>query len=331
MTRKNLARSSAAGVISISALLLAACGGGGGGTAEGETPEVTMGVSAWIGYGMWHIAEDQEFDEANNVDLEVKNFDKGADRNAALLSGELQAASMGAHYALMLAEQGAPITVVMAQDVSLAADGIVARGDVKSVEDLKGKQVAYEEGQTPDIMIHTALADHGMTIDDIEKIPMSASEAGAGFVSERVDVAVTYEPYLSEAKNAGGTVIYDAGEHPGLISDVLVIRNDYLESDPEAVTSLIKTFQSSYDYYGSNEEEGRQIIAEAVGSDVESLSSAFDGLEYWDIAKNKEEMSGPYVEETLPVMIKSAVDAGILESDPQDLNALFDTSFIEQA
>ena len=41
-----------------------------------------------------------------------------------------------------------------------------------------------------------------MTIDDIEKVPMPAADAGAALIAGQVPVAVTYEPYLTLADAA---------------------------------------------------------------------------------------------------------------------------------
>ncbi len=62
--------------------------------------------------------------------------------------------------------------IVSLLDFSLKADAILAGSDIKSVADLKGKNIAFEEGTTSDILLNYALASNGMTIDDIVRVPM---------------------------------------------------------------------------------------------------------------------------------------------------------------
>ena len=64
---------------------------------------------------------------------------------------------------------GLPIKIVALLDVSKTADAIISAGAVIDIKDLKGKQVAYEEGTTSDILLNYALAANGMTIDDISR------------------------------------------------------------------------------------------------------------------------------------------------------------------
>ena len=94
---------------------------------------------------------------------------------------------------------------------------MISDGSVTDIKGLKGKQVAYEEGTTSDILLNYALAQNGMTINDIQKVPMPAADAGAALIAGKVPVAVTYEPYLTLAmqQNKKVKMIYSAGEDPG--------------------------------------------------------------------------------------------------------------------
>ena len=97
---------------------------------------------------------------------------------------------------------GLPIKIVALLDVSKTADAIISDGTVTDIKGLKGKQVAYEEGTTSDILLNYALGQNGMTIADIQKVPMPAADAGAALIAGKVPVAVTYEPYLTLADAA---------------------------------------------------------------------------------------------------------------------------------
>src|SRR5207253_7652240 len=127
-----------------------------------------------------------------------------------------------------------PIKLVARIDVSMTADAMITDGSVASIADLKGKQVAFEEGTTSDILLNYALAQNGMSIADIQKVPMPAADAGSALIAGKVPVAVTYEPYLTLAmqQNKKVKMIYSAGEDPGLISDVFVVRDEFLAEKP---------------------------------------------------------------------------------------------------
>jgi NitT/TauT family transport system substrate-binding protein len=233
---------------------------------------------------------------------------------------------------MAFAAAGLPIKIAALLDVSMTADAIITAGGVGSVADLKGKQVAFEEGTTSDILLNYALAANGMSIADIEKVPMPAADAGSALLAERVPVAVTYEPYISLAKANSDkvTLLYSAGENPGLISDVFIVRDEFVAEKPGQIVALLKSWQAALDDYKANTEEGRAIIAEAVGAKPEELSTAFDGVVYYSLAENKTQLTGDFLNKVVPEVKAAATKAGLLTQDI-DLGQLIDSRFMDAA
>jgi NitT/TauT family transport system substrate-binding protein len=294
-----------------------------------EAGTFRMGTEPWLGYGPWWIAVNKDYFKANGTDAKVTSFDTDDQINAALVSGQIDGANIATHTALRLASLGTPITIVLLLDQSNAADAILAGPNINSIKDLKGRKVAYEEGTTSDILLRYALSQNGMTINDIVKVPTPAAQAGIAAVAGKVDVAVTYEPYLTAALEAGKGyhLIYKASEKPGIIGDVFTVRTDYLKAHPGQVDALIKAWGQSVDYLRSNTADGQAIIEKAVGADPGSLKTAFDGVQIYNLAEAKQLMTGGGYLDTLAGVKQIATDAGIIQK-PVDEKALLDTTYV---
>lgn len=298
------------------------------------TPEagaIKMAIEPWLGYGQWHIAAKKGlFAAAGLPDVEIVNFNTDADLNAALAAGQVQCGNIATHTAMAFAAAGLPIKIIALLDVSMTADAMITDGSIASVADLKGKQVAFEEGTTSHILLNYALAQNGMTLDDIQKVPMPASDAGSALIAGKVPVAVTYEPYLTLAmqQNPKVKMLYSAGENPGLISDVFVVREDFLAEKPGQVLALLKAWDASVADYVKDTAGGRVIISEAVGAKPEELATAFDGVKYFTVAENKTQLTGDFVNKVVPEVKKAATSAGLLSADV-DLAKLIDKRFVE--
>ena len=298
------------------------------------TPEegaIKMAIEPWLGYGQWHIAAKKGlFKNSGLADVEVINFNTDADLNAALAAGQVQCGNIATHTAMAFAAAGLPIKIIALLDVSMTADAMITDGSIASVADLKGKQVAFEEGTTSHILLNYALSQNGMTLNDVEKIPMPASDAGSALIAGKVPVAVTYEPYLTLAMQQNNKVkmLYSAGENPGLISDVFVVREDFLAEKPGQVLALLKAWDAALADYNADTAGGRAIISEAVGAKPEELATAFDGVKYFTVAENKTQLTGDFVKKVVPEVKKAATEAGLLSKDV-DLAKLIDTRFVE--
>ena len=326
-------RSIAASILVASTLLLVgtACGGGGDASSSDEGPQtVTIGTLPWIGYGPWYIAVEQGFDEDNGLNIELKNFKTDQDLNSAFASRNLDAANVATHTSIKFQDAGLPFTTVLVEDVSTTADAIVAPKSVGSIEELAGKKVAYEEGTTSDLLLNYALNEAGLSREDVETVPIPAADVGSSLIADRVDIGVTYEPYLTKAINEDSdlALLYTAGEEPGLVSDVFVVQQDIAEGDQALVDDLLRTWDEAVRFYDENTARGQEIIGENVGiTDPAELETTFEGVELYSLQENQDLLGGDF-QDTM-VSIKGTLNQqGELEGDPDPLESL-DTSFVE--
>jgi NitT/TauT family transport system substrate-binding protein len=301
--------------------------------AKPEAGAIKMGIEPWLGYGLWHVAGKKSLFKEQGLDsVEIVNFTTDADLNAALASGQLDCGNIATHTAMAFAAAGLPIKIVLLLDVSMTADAMLSDGSITSIKELKGKQVAYEEGTTSDLLLNYALAENGMSIADIQKVPMPAADAGSALIAGKVPVAVTYEPYLTLAMNQNKKtkMIYEAGVAPGLISDVLVVNDKFLQEKPGQILALLKTWDAALGAYKNDTTASRAIISEAVGAKPEELATAFDGVTYYSVAENKSQLGGDYKNKVMPAVKDAATKAGILSKDI-DAPGLIDPRFVAAA
>jgi NitT/TauT family transport system substrate-binding protein len=217
-------------------------------------------------------------------------------------------------------------------DFSLNADAILAGKDIQSIADIKGKEVAFEEGTTSDILLNYALASNGMTIADVKPVPMPAADAGSALIAGRVPVAVTYEPYISAAQKQDPNMrlLFAAGKDPGLVSDVLVVREDVIKSKPGQVLAMLKAWDAALKDYQAHTDEGQAIIADAVGSPVADLKTAFDGVRYYSLAEAKAALAGDFRTKTFADVLKAAEKAKLVTKDVTP-ESMIDVDFVNEA
>jgi len=304
------------------AALLAACSLSTVATAE----TIKIGTQPWLGYGPLWIAEEKGYFDDNGVDAELVDFTWDQDVNAALASGNIQVMAAATNTLITLINRDVDVKGFMLMDASYEADAILAPTDMDSVKDLEGRSIAYEEGATSDLLLNYALREHGLSGDDIEAVPMAASDAGFALISGRVDVGVTYEPYISAALSESDDykVLYTSAERPGLISDVLVAQSDYIESNPAIIEGLILAWNDAVTFLRNNPDEGGRIIADAVGSPMEEFRVAFEGVRLYDLSENADALDGEFPETFKTVgRIMNSIKPGEITAVPEASDALY--------
>ncbi|MBK5416079.1 ABC transporter substrate-binding protein [Pseudomonas sp. TH31] len=296
-----------------------------------EAGSLKVGVEPWLGYGQMHVAAAHGLFAKRGLEkVELINFNEDKDINAGLASGQLDVATIATHTAMAMISAGLPVKIVMLLDQSMTADAVIASPDVKSIKDLKGKEVAFEEGTTSDILLHAALAKAGMQWSDINLVPMPASSAGSALIAGRVSVAVTYEPYLTVAKqqNPKLNMLFSGKDQPGIVSDVLVVREDVIKKKPGQIQALVNSWGDAVAHYRANTAADRELISKAVGANPEDLATAFDGVEYYDLQQNTHELNGSFKENVFPMILKAAIEAGLVQK-PVDADSLIDARFVK--
>jgi NitT/TauT family transport system substrate-binding protein len=157
---------------------------------------------------------------------------------------------------------------------------------------LVGRKVAYEQGTTSDLLIHYLLRSKGIPFNAIQVVNAPAADAGTLLIAGKVDVAVTYEPYISNALSAnGGTsgahVLYSSKDAPGLISDFLTTRSDWLSTHKEAARRLILAWNDAMNYFATNRTDAIAIMADGVGAKPSDLTATLAGVKIFTVAENQ--------------------------------------------
>jgi len=172
------------------------------GSAFGAEP-IKLGMSTWLVYASLCLARGKGFLKKQGAVVEVVVIESPADRRAAFAADKIQgmATTVDTHVMTTAAENPIPVKQVLALDDSHGGDGMVVKKEIKTIKDLKRKSVAAQLGAGASYFwLNYVLAQNGMKLADLKAIDMKAGDAGSAFVVGKVDAPVTWEPWLSKAK-----------------------------------------------------------------------------------------------------------------------------------
>ena len=249
-----------------------------------EPLKVTL--PTWTGYGPLFLAEEKGFFEKNGVDVELSVIEGLGERKAALAGGKVDGMATALDVQVTFAGAGIPVEVVWLFDDSYGGDGILVKNDINSVKDLKGKKMAFEVGSTSQMLALTALAQGGLTEEDVTVVQMSAGDAGAAFAAGQVDAAVTWEPWLSKGAEANGKVLLSTKDLPGIIIDTVAFHEDVIKNRPEDVKAFVKAMGEAMDFWKDNKKEANEIMAKGLGIDVAEFEATETGLKFFSKEDN---------------------------------------------
>jgi NitT/TauT family transport system substrate-binding protein len=304
------------------------------GGAQAEA--LKLAHSTWVGYGPFYIAREKGFFKDEGVEIELSVMENTPLKMGALMAGRIDIVASTADEFPTYMRNGKPLRYILAVDNSNGGDGVVANKAIKTVADLKGRTVAFEEGSVSQFFINALLRRAGLTQKDIKMVNMTATDAGVAFTANRVDAAVTWEPHLSQgAATEHGKVLVSSAQTPGLIVDVIAVRDTTAKDKRKELEAFVRAWQRALDFLASNPDEAYQIMARGVGGwleDPEEFKGAVTGIEYLSIARNREMFGTPANPGVLAKTVDDAIaiwsDLGRIKVDNLKSSDLIDTSFL---
>ncbi len=144
------------------------------------------------------IAQDQKLWDAEGLKPDVKVFTNGPIQIQAMGAGSLDFGTIGPG-ALWLPASGRA-KVVGINDIGFS-DRVIVQAGIGSIQDLKGKKVGVPQGTSGDMILRLSLAKAGMSISDVQIVPMDPSTVVAAFSSKQIDAAGIWYPLVSVIKD----------------------------------------------------------------------------------------------------------------------------------
>jgi len=179
-------------------------------------------------------------------------------------------------------------------DWSNGGDGIVVRGDIQSVRDLKGKTVVYAQNSPSQYFINNLLVNAGLQPSEVNhKFTATAFEAAAAFVADKsIDACVSWAPDIYEIpeKVAGTRILTTTGEANKLIADVWAVRADFAKDHPEIVEGLVEGIFTAMERLGTDDAfkaQALQWMAEGYGMAVDEVMGMEADAHATNFAENK--------------------------------------------
>jgi sulfonate transport system substrate-binding protein len=267
-------------------------------------------------------------EKKHDVKIELRSFSYGAPENQALAAGELQIASAGMGPAIVAAAR-LPAKLLAISILEQTAILVPTGSDVTSVADLKGKRIAFPgKGSQQYPLLVKALADAGLTVDDIELFKTKGSDVPTLLANKSVDAGITWDPHVSNALAAGHSTVLIKAEKilpikaGHYIGNGVYAREDFIEARPELVQDLITAIVQSIDLILKDQDKAIKMWADQIGFPEEVIRLSLEqkiSVYNLDVAPE---------ESTVSAYTKFLKDAEILQPDD---NPKFDASFAQKA
>jgi len=249
-------------------------------TMAASAEPVHIAVPTWVGFGPLYVARDMDFFAKHGVDVVLTASDDAKQHYPLLLAGKYEMVAGAVGTSVLYIKNADDVQYVTVLDDSNGGDGVLARNDVTTLAGLKGKSIAVNISALPEFYLNVLLRQAGLTEGDVFVVDMAPAAAGRAFMRKEVEVAVTWEPFLSEAKRTDfGHLLTDSTGVPGLLADALVVRRQFVRDHPEQVKAVVAGWNDAVAFVGTHPAEAAEIMARNFGGWLKNLSAIAEAIQ----------------------------------------------------
>jgi NitT/TauT family transport system substrate-binding protein len=273
---------------------------------------------------VWNIMKARGFDAKHGFELDIKAYPSISGFYAAFATGETDALIGGPTILQKLYQEGVPLRI-FGTGFTLADLVIFAKDDkVKSLADLKGRQLAIDMGASQFQVVKIYANSMGLDLGkDIIAVNANFAVARAQLEAGRVDAALVIEPLASIIikQNPDWRVIFNGaqgwkdltGEDGWEI--VSAMRADAIARVPNGPRMLLDALRDVADFLQSDTEAADKIANETLKLPPGILTAAVTGKRLQMIVKPAWE---PATRKSITDMMERAVKAGFYPNMPDE-------------
>jgi NitT/TauT family transport system substrate-binding protein len=273
---------------------------------------------------VWNIMKARGLDAKNGFELDIRAYPSISAFYAGFATGETEALIGGPTILQKLYQEGVPARI-FGTGFTLSDLVVFAKDDkIKSLADLKGKQLAADMGgsqfQVLKIYANAKGTDLGK---DITVVNANFAVARAQLEADRVEAALVIEPLASIIlkQNPSWKIIFNGAEGWKEITGqdgweiVAAMRADAIQRTPNGPKMLLAALQDVANVLHNETEAADKIAADTVKLPPGILKAAVDSKRLtmivqpaWDAVTRK----------SIVDMMDSAVKAGFYQKAPDD-------------
>ena len=235
-----------------------------------------------------------------NVNISIIN--DATQSSNALISGDLDAAGYTINRTAFLSNKfkSSGINVIMPfiTNFSNGGDGIIANSNITSVDDLVNAKIGVPQFSEAHSLVVWFVNQSDLSetnkkaiIDNLIFFE-TPDEAAKAFFAGKIDVAATWEPYLTQAKNMSDAhILFSTASSSSLIMDGIVFNEEFAKKNPEVISAFIDGALQASDMYNTEFDTIKKVMpmfSTASDQDIKDncvsarLTTYADNLELFD-------------------------------------------------
>lgn len=258
-------------------------------TQSTEEP-LRISSSPWPGYEPLYLARDLNYlpsDKVHLFELPSSDINMESFRNRST-----DVSTLTLDETLELLHDGIKLRIFLIMDISNGGDAVLAKTDIKSMADVKGKRISIVNIPLGLYMLNRFLDHAGLKRSDVEVFPMPESNQEKFFEQGKADIVITFEPVKTRLLKHGMHVIFDSSQIPNEIFDLLIVHEDVYKKRKDDLCFVATQWFRTLNYIKKNRTNAAERITRRLHLDADQFDDMMAGIILPDREQNRKLLGG---------------------------------------
>jgi ABC-type nitrate/sulfonate/bicarbonate transport system substrate-binding protein len=245
--------------------------------------KITIAYTTQPDSALVHIALQKGFfaEEGLEVQPQLHSFGKAALKS--VLEGKADLATAAETPLMFAALDGEKFFIVAGIFTTSRNNAIIGRRDlgISQAADLRGKRIGYTPGTTGEFFLDSFLTANGITVKDVQLVPIKPEEITAALTGGKVDAVSCWNFSLTTLRRVlgqQGVTFFDAQIYTQTFN--LVGRQEYVSKNPETLRGALRALVKAENFAREHAEAAQTLVAASLKVDRGLLQEIWSGLRY---------------------------------------------------
>lgn len=237
---------------------------------SGNIESVTIGVLPSEYISLIYIANDQQYFQANGLQVTIKNYTTGASSVNGMLNGEADIATASEFVVANNALQNKSIYALgtVSKYINLY---IVARTDagINHISDLAGKRIGVAIGTANQFYLGRFLELNGVQLSQVTLVNVGFAQTPTALANGTIDATIIYQPYIKQIQDLLGdkAVVWPAqADQFGYFE--AISTKEWVNSHSDLAIRFSKAMVQAENFNIAHKDQAMEIVAKALNNTI---------------------------------------------------------------
>jgi sulfonate transport system substrate-binding protein len=208
------------------------------------------------------------------INVQWLEFQFGPPMLEAMRVGSIDIGGVGDTPPIFAQAAHADLLYVAAQRAGGQAILLPPGSGLRTLQDLKGRKIAFGRGSSAHNMLVAALEKGGVRYDEIQPVYLGPADAGAAFERGSVDAWVVWDPYFALFETRPGVRVLATAADVTEQNSFFMARRAYVEANPQRVSQVVAAFTDVAAWARSHKADLAQSLATTTGVPLAAIQRA---------------------------------------------------------